>query len=109
MDMRRVAEQEGAAVAEMLRHAMMHVIGREPVHLFDLDLEIVDDPAADIFEFERFGVIGALVAHCPDQPGASRAGKGKHGKEVGLVEIGMQVAVDRRAGCLDIGDIEDLP
>ena len=51
--------------------------------------------AADILEFERVGVIGAFVAHRPDQAGASLAGERKHGEEVGLVEIDMQLAVDR--------------
>src|SRR5580704_10369392 len=108
MDMRRVAQQEGASVAEMLRYAVMDTVGREPVYLFDLDLEVVDYPAADILEFERIGVIGAFVSHRPDQARAPLAGKGKHGEEVGLVEIGVQFAVYRRSGRLDIRDIEKL-
>src|ERR1700745_2293359 len=60
MDERGVAKQEGAALPEILRHAVVDVIGREPVHCLDLDLEIVDDPPADILEFERIGMLGAF-------------------------------------------------
>ena len=67
VDVRGVAEQEGAALAEMLRHPVMHMIGRKPIHLLDLDLEVIDRPIADVLEFERIGVVGALVAHGADQ------------------------------------------
>ena len=42
VDVRGVAEQEGAALAEVLRHAVVHAVGREPVHLLDLDLQVRD-------------------------------------------------------------------
>src|SRR4029450_4186306 len=38
MDVRGVAEQEGAALPEILRHAVVDAIGREPVDLLDLAL-----------------------------------------------------------------------
>ena len=44
----------------------------------------------------------------PDQPCAANAGEGKDGQEVSLVQVNMQFAINRRAGGLDIGDIEDL-
>ena len=34
---------------------------------------------------------------------------GKIAKEIGLVQIDMQFAIERGAGRFDIGDIEDLP
>ena len=108
MDMRGVAEQESATLAEVLRHPMMHVVGREPIHLIDLDLEVIDRPAADILEFQRIGMIGALVPHRSDQTSAAFAGQRKDGKEVGFVEVDVQFAVDRGAGRLDVGDIEEL-
>ena len=108
MDMRRVAQQEGAAVTEMLRHAMVHVIGREPVHLPHLHLEVLDRVAADILERERIGMVGPFVPHGADQARAPLAGHGKDAQEVGFVEIGVQPAIDRRAGRFDVGHIEDL-
>ena len=37
VDVRRIAEQERAAAAEMIGDAMVHAVGREPVHAVDLD------------------------------------------------------------------------
>ena len=64
---------------------------------------------ADVLEFQDHPGVGALVAHRADQPGAALAGQREHGQEVGLVEVDVQLAVDRRARRLDVGDIEDLP
>ena len=50
MDVSGIAEQEGAALSEMLRHPVMHMIGRKPVHFPDGHLEVLDRPAADVFE-----------------------------------------------------------
>ena len=77
VDMGRIAEQEGAALAEMLRHPVMDVIGRKPVHLLDVDLEVLDRPVADVFELERIGMVGALVAHGSDQAGSPFPARGK--------------------------------
>jgi hypothetical protein len=67
VDVSRIAEQEGAALAEMLGHPVMNMVGRKPVHLLDVDLEIRDRPVADVFELKRIGMIGALVAYGSDQ------------------------------------------
>ena len=66
MDMRRVAEQEGASFPEMLRHAVVDVIGRKPVYFFDLDLKALNDPTTDILKFECISVIGTFVPYRPD-------------------------------------------
>src|SRR5258708_13151215 len=108
MDMRGVAQQDSAAVAEVLRHPMMDVIGREPIDLLDPDLEAIDRPAADILELERLGMLGALVPNGSDQTSPAFAGQGEDGEEVGLVEVGMQFAVYGGTGRLDIGDIKNL-
>jgi hypothetical protein len=106
--MRGVTEQKGATLAEVLRHPMMHVIGREPIHLVDLDLKVVDRAAADVLEPERIGLIGAFVPHGSDQTSPAFAGQGEDSEEVGFVEVDMQFAVDRGTGRLDVGDVEDL-
>jgi len=51
VDVRGIAEQEGSAFTEILRHPVMHMIGREPIHLLDLNLEVIDRPIADVLEF----------------------------------------------------------
>src|SRR5215831_6333756 len=93
MNMRCVAEQEGAPFLEVLRHAVVRVIGREPVHLFGFDPEIIDDSATDILELERVGTLGAFVAYCSDQARASFSGQRKHAEKIGLLEINMEFAV----------------
>jgi hypothetical protein len=87
----------------------MDVIGRKPVHFSDVDLQVLDRPIADIFEFKGIDVVRALVAHGSNQPGSSLSGQGKDRQEIGLVEIDVQLAVDRWARRFNIGDIEDLP
>jgi hypothetical protein len=37
----------------MLRHPVMHVIVRKPVHFLDVNFEVLDRPVADVFELER--------------------------------------------------------
>jgi hypothetical protein len=87
---------------------MMHAIGREPTHLVDLDLEVVDHAAPDVLEPERTGTVGALVPHGSDQTGTAIAGQREDGEKVGLVEVGVQFAIDGTTGRLDVGDVEDL-
>src|SRR6516225_889205 len=104
MDVRGVAEQEGAAFPEVPRHAVVDAIGREPVDLLDFDLDIVDDPPADILELERISMLGAFASHRADQPRTSCSGQRKYREEVGLLEIGMECW----AGGLDIRDIKQV-
>ena len=63
VDVSRIAEQESPAFAKMLRHPVMHMIGRKPVHFLDMNLQVLDSPIADVFEFECIGMVRALVAH----------------------------------------------
>src|SRR5262249_37935817 len=69
------AEQEGAYLPEVLGHAVVDAIGREPVDFLDLDLEIVDDPPADILELEPISMLGAFASHRADQPRTSFSGQ----------------------------------
>src|SRR5262245_49278982 len=92
----------------MLCYTVMNMISRKPVYLFDIDLEVLNDPAPDILEFERVGPISAVITHRADQPGASLPGERKHGKEISLFEVRMQLTIDCRAGRLDIRDIKKV-
>ena len=69
---------------------------------------MLDRAAADILERKRIGKVGPLIPHGADQARAPLSGQGKNRQEIGFVEIDMQPAVERRAGRLDIGHIEDL-
>jgi hypothetical protein len=61
-----------------------------------------------VLEFQCIGPVRALVAHGTDQAGSPLPGQGEDRQDIGLVEIGVQLAIDRRAGRFDIGDIEEL-
>jgi hypothetical protein len=51
MDVRRVAQQKRPTFPEMLRHTVMDVIGREPIHPENRDFQVFDCPVADVLEF----------------------------------------------------------
>ena len=51
-------------------------------------------------------MIGSLVAHGSDKARSTLPGKGKDRQEIGLVEIDVQFAIERRAGGFNIGNIE---
>ena len=53
-------------------------------------------------------MVGALVAHGADQARAALAGQRKDRQEIRLVEVDVQLPVDRRSGRLDIGDVKHL-
>src|SRR5712672_3418452 len=42
VDVRGVAEQKGAPVAKVERDAVVHAISRKPVHLHDVELEVLE-------------------------------------------------------------------
>lgn len=93
---RGIAQEKGAADTEALRHPMVDGVVREPVELPNLDLHVFDGPPAHILELQGVGVLGLLVAPGPDQPQPPLAGHGEDDQEIGLVEINMQLAVERR-------------
>jgi hypothetical protein len=50
--------------SRMLRHPVMHVIGRKPVHFLDVNFDVLDRPVADVFKLERiaWGVLEQAVS-----------------------------------------------
>src|ERR1700724_2090976 len=102
-----IAEQEGAAFAEMLRHPVMDVIGREPVDALDLDVEAVDEARADIIKGEIVARLG-LALDRADEPRSPGALQRKDRQELRLVEPDIQLAIHRAAARLDIRDVEDV-
>ncbi|MNQ89776.1 hypothetical protein D3C85_1050930 [compost metagenome] len=87
---------------------MMHAVGREPVQLFDLDLHVFDGPAADVFESQGFGLLGAVIAHGADQSRTTFSGQREHHEKVRFIKIHVQFAVERRTAGLHVGDVENL-
>ena len=53
-------------------------------------------------------MLGALIAHRADQPCAAGAGERKDAEEVRLIQIDVQLAIHRRPGAFDVGDIKHL-
>jgi hypothetical protein len=103
-----VAQQESAALPEMLRHPVMNTIGGKPVQLLDFHFEVIDRAVAHVLETERIGVVGSLVPDSPYEARPSPRREREYGQEVSLVQVHMQFAVQRRAGRFDVRDIEDL-
>jgi hypothetical protein len=87
---------------------MVDVIGGEPVHRFHVHFEVLDDPAADVVERQGLDVVGALIAHGSNQPHPALAGERENGEEVGLLEVGVELAVDCGTVSLNVGDIEEM-
>jgi hypothetical protein len=108
MDMRRIAQQKGAALAKMIRDAVVHAIAREPVHLLDFNFQMVDRAVADIGELQRGVVVAVGFPHHADQPHTFLQRERKDRQKIGFIEIDMEFAIDRRPGTIDIGDIESL-
>ncbi len=48
MDMRGVAENERTTVAETIGDSMMHPVGREPVHVRDVDVHPLEHVLAHV-------------------------------------------------------------
>ena len=95
MDVRGIAQQKCAALTEVIRHAVMHTVSRKPVHPVDLQLQVLDRAGADVLELQGFGMLGAFVPHCADQPRATFAGQREEREEVGFVQVDVQLAIDR--------------
>ena len=70
---------------------------------------MLDCPLAHVLEPQALRVLGALITHSADQPCTARAGKRKDAKQVRLVEIDVQLAIERCAAAFDIGNVEDVP
>ncbi len=108
MDVGRVTEQERPALPEVVRDAVVHPVGREPVHLGHGDLHAVDGHMGDILEGEGLRMLGALVIDHAHEPHVALGLQREHREEVGLVEVEVEVAVHRFARGLHVGHVEQL-
>ena len=62
VDVRGIAQQESAVLPEMLGHPVMNVVGREPIYLLDLHLDIVNCPVAYVFKSQLFTDLPQAIA-----------------------------------------------
>ena len=69
---------------------------------------MLDGPAADVFESQRFSTLGALIANGADQACATASCQWEHREKVRLIEVHVQFAIERRAAGLHISHIENL-
>ena len=78
VDVRGVAEQERAALAEMIGDAMVHAVGREPVHALDVDAHPLDHALAHVVPRQVL-VLGVrrLRARCRPAARALRPSAGR--------------------------------
>ena len=89
VDVRRVAKEKRPSVAELVRDAVVHSIGREPVDSRDVDVKLSQRAVADIAQRSTWPLGRALIAHGADEVGCvprTREGKdreeGQHSSEV---------------------------
>jgi hypothetical protein len=102
-----VAKQESSAFSKAFCHTVVDAIGRKPIYLFYFDLEILNDARADVLKLECISMLGAFVAHRPNQPHTALAGKWEYGKKIGVLKVNVEFPVNSGATGLDIRDIEE--
>ena len=86
VDVRGVAEEEGATLLEVVRDAVVHMVRREPVHVIDLDAEPLDRSLADVVPGEPPGCVSASARTVPIRRARPAPCIGKSGEKVGFVE-----------------------
>ena len=108
VDVRGVAEQERAALAEPIGDPMVHAVGREPVHALDVDAHPLDDAPAHVVPGQLLVLVLGVRAHGADEPRATVLLQRKDGEEIARVQGRVQLAVHRRAARFDVGDVEEM-
>src|SRR5205814_7716517 len=96
VDVGGVAEEERAPVPKMKRNAMVHAIGREPVNLLDVELEVLEGFASHVLEVEFVVIALWKIVDGSDQTDSSRLLKRKKQKEVRIFDVGVEAVVHRR-------------
>src|SRR3712207_6433246 len=102
-----VAEQEGAAAPEAVRDAVVHAVGREPVHPLDADAQALEHALADVLPGERLAPAPGRLGRA-DEPRPPRPFHREGGHEVALVERHVQLAVHHRSAPLGVGYVEEV-
>src|SRR6185437_1013231 len=109
VNVRGVAEQENAAVAEVLSNAVVDAVRGEPVHALDVDLNPVEDALGDVVPGKIvIGLFGLFVANGADKTDAAVVVQREDGEEVGVVESDVEFAIGDAAGRSDVCDVEEV-
>ena len=96
-------------LAETIGDAMVHAVGREPVHALDVDAHPLDHALAHVVPRQLvLLVFGLLIAYRADEPRAPFVLQRKDREKIGRVQADVQLAVHRRAARLDIGDVKEM-
>jgi hypothetical protein len=103
-----VAKKECAPLAELIGDAMMHLVGREPVHALDLDVHPIDDARAHVVPGEVLAVMVGVGAHRSNEARPSVFLQRKDGKKIARVERSVELAVHRGAARGDVRDVEQM-
>ena len=111
MDVGGVAQEEGAAVPEAVRNPVVHPIGREPVHRAYGEPQVLDGFVAYIVEAQLTGpdlfLFAFLFAHQANQSNPPLLFHREQQHEVGVLQIDMQLPVDRRTRRIHVGHVEE--
>jgi hypothetical protein len=106
VDVRGVAEEEGAAVAEAVGDAMVDAVGGEPVDVIHGELQVADGATADVVECRLAAFLLGVPVDGSDEAEAAFLLEREDGDEVGVFEVDVDLAVGGGAGGVDVGDIE---
>jgi hypothetical protein len=107
MDVRGIAEQEGAPVAETISDAMVHAIGRKPVHLLDIEFEVLHGFALHVVETEFVVLARRQIVNGSNETPVSVSFESEEKEEIGVFDIDVDVAMDWLARSLHIGNVEE--
>ena len=106
MNVRRIAEQECAALSKFRDDAMVDVIRREPIDARNNDAETLDHAAADVVPPEL--VVRSVFANDSDQPYMSVALQRKRCDKIRLVERNVKLVIDDRSARFCIGNVKHM-
>src|SRR6266478_860747 len=108
VDVRGVAEEKDAPLLEARRDAVVHVVGREPVHAADIDAQPLQEVRAHVLPAQLLAFLLCPGADGADQPDPAFVLQGKDGGEVALVDRDVQLVVQQRAAGVDVRDVEEV-
>src|SRR6202000_2678557 len=108
VDMRGIAEKEGAPLAEAFRDPVMYAVRREPIDALDLDREPAHHAAAHVLPRQLVARMLGLAAQRPDQSHVTPGLQRKHDQEVAVVERAVQLVVQYRPVRLYVRHVEEV-
>ena len=117
MDVRRVAEEKRAPAAKSARHAVMHAIGREPVHAVDFEAKLFERPTGNVAKaqrgFDRRSIVrlldesGGLGRQRSNEARVAVALHVEYGQEIRVAQVDVNAVADDRAARGDVGNVEE--